>query len=124
MRKTLLIIFGLILFEANEYLLQGIAAAQSISTGAISKSKDLVLVGKVTKIYPVAKSHSLRNWAIIVQVVSMESGELTAANLTFTVHSPAQAGLRIGRVYRIKATSTDGGYVVDEIVLEEVGARK
>jgi hypothetical protein len=79
-----------------------------------AKTEDLVMVGTVTKIYPTAEPRSLRNWAVVVNVDRVVSGEFTGTSFTFAVHSPARAGLQVGRTYTIKATRTAAGYFVDE----------
>src|SRR5687767_11493259 len=122
MRKTSLLILALILSGVNGF--RSSATAQSVATAATSKSSDLVLTGTVTKTYPVAASRSLRRWAVVVRVARVVSGEFSGATFTFTIHSPARAGLRVGRTYTIKATPTGAGYVVDEFALKEVPAGK
>ena len=123
MRRVWLIVLGCLLVGANHLPSRGFVRAQSSSSGT-EKSSDLVLVGTVTKLYPLAAPRSRRRWAVVTRVESVASGEFTGATFTFTVHSPAQSGLRVNRAYLIKANMTDGGYVVDELSLEEVRARK
>ena len=124
MRKTWVIILGLLLFGANQLSSRGFGRAQPASQSAEPKSYDLTLVGTVTKLYPVAAPRSRRRWAVVARVNSVTSGEFSGTTFTFTVHSPAQAGLRVNRDYVIKATKTDGGYLVDELALEEVRGRR
>ena len=124
MRKACVIILGCILFGANQPSSRGFNRAQSASSSADRKVDELVLVGTVTKLYPIAAHHSLRRWAVLVRVESVVSGEYRAATFTFTIHSPARAGLRVNRAYLIKATKADGVYVVNEFTLEEVRAQK
>ena len=124
MRKSLAIILGLLLFGASHLPPRAFGRAQSASSGAEPQSYDLTLVGTVTKLYPVAAHRSRRRWAVVTRVESVASGEFAGATFTFTVHSPAQAGLRVNRTYLIKATKTEGGYLVDELRLEEVRGRK
>lgn len=86
-------------------------------TGSIlqaAKAEGLVLVGTVTKIYQLADTRSRRSWAIVANVDRVLSGEFTGTSFTFAVHSPARAGLQVGRTYTIKATRTAEGYLVDE----------
>lgn len=78
----------------------------------------------MTKLYPVAAPRSQRRRAVVARVESVASGESSGATFTFTVHSPARAGLRVNRAYRIKATKTGGGYLVDELAMEEVRIRR
>lgn len=88
-----------------------------------AKTKDLVVVGTVTKIYPTAEARSLRNWAVVANVDRVVSGEFSGTSFTFVVHSPARAGLQVGRTYTIEATRTAEGYVVDEAQWRERAVR-
>lgn len=124
MRKTWVVTLGLLLLAANQLPSRGFSRTQSTSTAADNKSYDLVLVGTVTKLYPVAAQRRRRRWAVAARVDRVVSGEFSGPSFTFTVHSPALAGLRLNQTYIIKATKTDGGYVVDELAFEEVRARK
>ena len=125
MRKTWVVILGLLLCGAASQLSSRVCGqAQSASSSVEPKSYDLTLVGTVTKLYPVAAPRSRRRWAVVARVNSVTSGEFSGATFTFTVHSPAQAGLRLNRDYVIKASKTDGGYLVDELALEEVRGRR
>ena len=101
--------YGKIIPSKNLDRLPGVFAA-GISTP--DKTKDLVLVGTVTKIYPVAGV--LRRWAVVAQIDKVVAGEFTGTTFTFTVHSPTSSGLRVGRSYTIKATWTGDSYAVDQ----------
>jgi hypothetical protein len=79
-----------------------------------AKTEGLVVVGTVTKIYQLADTHSLKNWAVVANVDRVVSGEFTGTSFTFVVHSPARAGLQVGQTYTIKATRTAEGYLVNE----------
>ena len=85
-------------------------------TGAsAAPPKKLALTGTVTAISQVySKPPSLRNWAVTVRVERVKEGEHSAPEFTFTVHSPARAGLAVGRRCTIEATWTGQGYVVAE----------
>jgi hypothetical protein len=120
---TWIIIIGFLLFGANEVLgciygkfipSRGFDRAQVVSTGTIVKERDLVLIGTVTKIYPLATAHSRRNWAVVAHIDRVVSGEFSGTTFTFAIHSPARAGLRVGRTYTIEARWTAEGFVVDE----------
>jgi hypothetical protein len=124
MRKAWAIILGLLLFGANHLPSQGFGQAQAAPSGAEPNSYDLVLVGTVTKRYPLAAPRSRRRWAVVARVGSVSSGEFAGGAFTFTVHSTALAGLHVNRAYIIKATKADGGYLVDELSLEEVRTRQ
>ena len=96
-----------------------VAQTQSSSTHS---PKDLVFIGTITKIYPFsAPATVLRRWAVRAHVDRVVSGTFSGDTFTFTVHSPAQSGLRVGRAYTIKATWTIEGYVVDESTLRTAG---
>jgi hypothetical protein len=124
MRTACAIVLGLLLFGANQLPSRGLGRGQSAPAGAGPKRYDLVLVGTVTKLYPAGAPRSRRRWAVVTRVESVESGEFSGATFTFNVHSPALAGLRLNRAYVIKATKTDGGYLVDVQNLEEVRPQK
>jgi hypothetical protein len=123
---TWIIVLGFLLFGANEVLgctcgvsatPQSFDGAQAVSTGTNLKSqkaKDLVLVGTVTEIHQRHAARSLKNWAVVVRIAKVVSGEFSGKTFTFAIHSPARAGLQVGQTYTIKATWTDKGYVVDE----------
>ena len=123
---TWIAIVGFLLVGASEVvacacgaitLSQGLDGAQAVLTRTIlklQKSKDLVLVGTVTKIDPIAATHSIKNWAIVVHVDKVVSGNFAGTTFTFTIHSPSLAGLQVGKTHTIKATWTDAGYVVDD----------
>lgn len=132
MRKAW-IVLGLLLSGANEALSSedgaiippgGSHGAQAVFAGAKMQSdetKDVVLVGTVTKIYPVAGL--LKRWAVVIHVDRVVSGEFPESTFTFKIHSPSRAGLRVRRTYVIKVTRDGEGYVVDEFALEEVRTR-
>ena len=124
MRKTWVVILGLLLVVANQLPSRGFGRTQSTSPAADTKSYDLVLVGTVTKLYSAAAPRRRRRWAVAARVDRVVSGEFSGASFTFAVHSPALAGLRLNQTYIIKANKTDAGYVVDESAFEEVRARK
>jgi hypothetical protein len=77
-------------------------------------AQDLVFIGPVTKIYPVASAHSLRNWAVVAHIDRVISGEFSGTTFNFTVHSPSRMGLEVGRAYTISAKRNAGGYRVDD----------
>ena len=96
-----------------------LAQTQSSSTDL---PKDLVFIGTVRKIYPFSAPATVRRrWAVRAHVDRVVSGTFSGDTFTFTVHSPAQSGLRVGRAYTIKATWTIEGYVVDESTLQTAG---
>jgi hypothetical protein len=98
----------------------GLAPTHSSSSDS---PKDLVFIGTITKIYPFSAPATVRRrWAVRAHVDRVVSGTFSGDTFTFTVHSPAQSGLRVGRAYTIKATWTDKGYVVDESNLRTASA--
>ena len=106
--------------------LVSLTVAQSASTQTQSSAahppKDFVFIGTVTKVYPFsAPATALRRWAVRARVDRLVSGTFSGDTFTFTLHSPSQAGLRVGRAYTIKATWTVEGYVVDESTLRTAG---
>jgi hypothetical protein len=120
MGKLWAVILGLLLFGVDHPPMRSFAQAQTSSQEGERKSSDLELVGTITKIYPVAAARSWRRWAIVAHVDSVSLGEFSGTTFSFTVHSPARAGLRVNQTYIIKAKKTNGGYVVDELRLEAV----
>ena len=109
-------------------LVASLTVAQSPFTLAQTQSsstdlpKDLVFIGTVRKIYPFSAPATLRRrWAVRAHVDRVVSGTFSGDTFTFTVHSPAQSGLRVGRAYTINATWTIEGYVVDESTLRTGG---
>ena len=109
-------------------LVASLTVAQTLSTLAQTQSsstdspKDLVFIGTITKIYPFSAPASVRRrWTVRTHVDRVVSGTFSGDTFTFTVHSPAQSGLRVGRAYTIKATWTTDGYVVDESTLRTAG---
>src|SRR5712691_508030 len=109
-------------------LVASLTVAQSPSTLARTQSlstdlpKDLAFIGTVRKIYPFSAPATVRRrWAVRAHVDRVLSGTFLGDTFTFTVHSPAQSGLRVGRAYTIKATWTIEGYVVDESTLRTAG---
>jgi hypothetical protein len=129
----LCIILGFLLLGANEVFSSeygtiippgSSGGVQTVRAGPNlkpDKSQDIVLVGTVTKIYPVASL--LKNWAVVVHVDRVVSGEFSDTTFTFTIHSPSMAGLRVCGTYIINATWAGEGYVVDESTLKEVRPR-
>src|SRR6266550_3853709 len=111
-------------------LVASLTVAQSPSTLAQTQSssadlpKNLVFIGTVKKIYPFSAPATVRRrWAVRAHVDRVLSGTFSGDTFTFTVHSPAQSGLRVGRAYTIKATWTIEGYVVDQSTLRAASVR-
>ena len=113
-RKACLIILVCILFGANILPSQAHPQAQSAGSDTDQKADELVLVGTVTKLHPIAAPRSLRRWAVVMRVEKVMSGKFSGATFTFTVHSPANAGLQVNQTYTVKATRAGEGYLVNE----------
>jgi hypothetical protein len=98
-------------------VLAAIAASlvtQPLIEASAAAEKKLELTGKVIAIFPVrAKPPSMRNWAVKVRVESVEVGEFSGHEFTFSIHSPAVAGLAVGGCCAIEATWTEQGYEVN-----------
>jgi hypothetical protein len=98
-----------------------VAIAASLITqplaGALAEpsAKKLVLTGTVTAISLFnAKPPSKRNWVVTIRVEKVKAGKFSQPEFTFTVHSPARAGLAVGRRCTIEVTWTGQGYIVDD----------
>jgi len=77
--------------------------------------KDLVLVGTVTKVAP--RDHEpwdADRWAVTMTVDRIVSGDFFGTTVTFVIHSPGRAGLKVGKSCTIKAAWTENGYVSKE----------
>lgn len=116
-----IIILGFTIFGANSVLgcvcgtiipSRGFDGEQAVFTD--TTAKDLVFIGTVSEISPLPVASSLTKWAVIAHIDKVVSGEFSGTTFTFAIHSPARAGLRVGRRYTIKATWTGDAYVVDE----------
>jgi hypothetical protein len=86
-------------------------------TGASAEAsvEKIALTGTVKAISQVyAKPPSQRNWAVTVRVEKVKAGKYSQPEFTFTIHSPARAGLAVGRRCTIEATWTGQEYVVAE----------
>ena len=118
---TAIIVLGFLLFAVFGYACGAIAlpqdfdGAQAVSTSTIVKEGDLEFIGTVTKIYPLTSIRLRKNWAVVTHVDRVVFGDFSGTTLSFATHSPTLSGLQVGRTYKIKATWTDKGYVVDEL---------
>lgn len=84
---------------------------------AKSSKEDLVFIGRVTSITSADTGNPLRHWLVSTSVDNVLSGELASAAFEFAIHSPARAGLKVGKTYTIPAHWTGEGYLVDELDL-------
>jgi hypothetical protein len=88
------------------------ALSRALATPSTNK---LVLTGTVTAISPVrTRAPSRRNWTVTVRVERVKTGKYSQPEFTFNIHSPARAGLAVGRRCTIEATLTGQEYIVDE----------
>ena len=112
----------LILLVASLTVAQTPSTLAQTQSSATHSPKDLVFIGTITKIYPFSAPATVRRrWAVRAHVDRVVSGTFSGDTFTFTVHSPAQSGLRVGCAYTIKATWTIEGYVVDQSTLRTAG---
>ena len=94
---------------------------QGLTIAAPPAGEALVIVGTVADIRSQSAPHSRRDWAITVHVDKVTLGKFSGATFSFSVHSPARAGLVVGHTYIIKATWNGEGYDVDETQWHEPG---
>ena len=92
------------------FLVAGIGTAMA----AKSSKKDLVFVGTVNSIISADTGDPFREWVVSTSVDKVLSGELASSTFEFAIHSPARAGLEVGRTYTIPAHWTGKGYLVNE----------
>jgi hypothetical protein len=112
----------IILLVASLTLVQTPSTLAQTPSSSSDSRKDLVFIGTITKIYPFSAPEAVpRRWAVRAHVNRVVSGTFSGDTFTFTVHSPAQSGLRVGRAYTIKATWTIEGYIVNEFTLRTAG---
>jgi hypothetical protein len=89
------------------------AAAPMTSAKAKAPSKTIVLTGTVGSIFMVDTPAPLRHcWGIYFHVERVKKGRYSEPTFTFTVHSPAHSGLRVGERYTIEANWTGKEYEV------------
>ena len=114
----------LILLVASLMVPQAPSTLAQTQSSSTDSPRDLVFVGTITNIYPFSAPATMRRrWAVRTHVDRVVSGTFSGDTFTFTVHSPALSGLRVGRAHTIKATWTIEGYVVDEATLRTAGGR-
>lgn len=120
---TAIVVGGLFLFVGDGVLAcshrktiptQHVDCSQSGSDDSSVEKPCLVFVGTVSRIYPIRPTRSRRNWAVVAEVNRLVSGEFSGRTFTFTVHSPARIGLRVGMTYRFEAAWSNGKYVVND----------
>jgi hypothetical protein len=80
-----------------------------LAHGALAEPRveELVLVGTITSIFTVhAPPPSRRNWGVTVRVDKVKLGNYSEPTFTFTIHSPARSGVKVGLRCTIVATKT------------------
>jgi hypothetical protein len=92
---------------------------------AAAPAKKLVLTGTVTSIVQIdALPPSRRNWGVTIRVDKVKIGKYAEPEFTFSIHSPARAGLKVGHRYTVEATWDGQEYLVQETVLMKEEAAK
>ena len=122
----------LVAFPKNIDLTTALAAAavllalQSIAAAAtVVPTKKLVITGTVTSIFQIdAPPPSRRNWGVTIRVAKVKVGKYTEPEFTFSLHSPARAGLRVGHRYTLEAAWDGQEYLVKETALMKEKAVK
>jgi hypothetical protein len=99
--------------------IQGAEDPLNVSELKPIESPDLVFTGVVTTIQPSPSKHSLQNWVVSTTVETIDSGDFKGKVFSFRIHSPAKAGLAVGKRYRFSAKKTKGGYRVNEFAIEQ-----
>ena len=85
---------------------------------AAAPAKKLVLTGAVTSIFQIdAPPPSHKNWGVTIRVEMVKIGKYAEAEFTFSMHSPARAGLKVGHRYTVEATWDGQEYQVKETAL-------
>jgi hypothetical protein len=101
-------------------------ALQSMTAArAAAPAKKLALIGTVTSIFQIdAPPPSRRNWGVTIRVDEVKTGKYAELEFTFSIHSPARAGLKVGHRYTVEATWDGQEYVVQETALMKEEAAK
>lgn len=88
-------------------------------------SKRVVLTGTIGSISPVRVSPpSTRNWEVYFHVEEVKKGMYSDSTITFRIHSPARAGLKLGGRYTIEASWTGQEYEVSEWTITAEGEKR
>lgn len=75
---------------------------------------DLVFHGTVKRIYGSPTAEFDANWVVELQVDQVIRGKYPGKAFAFRVQSASMSGLEEGRQYRVEATQTSSGYMVDQ----------
>lgn len=90
------------------------ANPSSASTPQNSNSDDLALLSTVTSIEGADIGNPRKKWVVTTRVDKVLAGHFAGSQFSFAIHSPAQSGLEVGKQYRIRATRTHEGYLVNQ----------
>ncbi|MEO8672790.1 MAG: hypothetical protein ABI411_15840 [Tahibacter sp.] len=99
-------------------LIVATVCTEGLAQSANSTSTDVIYVGTVSALTASALGQSEQNWTVVTDVQTVESGSFTGRTFSFRVHSPARAGLVVGRRYRFHAARRGDGYVIDDMHIE------
>src|SRR5450631_3469981 len=109
---------GYALLHATPPALQSAEAASVNPSGATTpqstNSDDLALLGTVTSIHVADTGNPRKQWVVTTRVDKILAGDFAGRQFSFAIHSQAQSGLEVGKQYRIRATRTREGYVVEQ----------
>jgi hypothetical protein len=104
-------------------LIAGVCGCTPVQESAMSKPvepasassilRDLTFLGTVTKIEAADTGDPRKEWVVTTRVDKVLSGDFSGSQFSFAIHSPAKSGLEMGKQYRIRATGTPEGYIVD-----------
>jgi hypothetical protein len=103
----------------------GFAVRPMASAAETTPSKKLVLTGTIGSISQVDPPQpSTKNWEIYFHVEKVKVGKYSDSTITFRIHSPACAGLKLGGRYTIEAAWTGQEYEVSERNITAEGAKR
>jgi hypothetical protein len=74
----------------------------------------LTLEGRVLRVAAAPLSGATRNWVVTLEVDQVISGRFAGKQFAFRIHSPARAGIVVGKHLVVEASPKHDGYVVDE----------
>jgi len=73
----------------------------------------LVLRGTIASIEPLGDNRSRHRWQVTLQVEEVLMGEFAGSTFAFPIHSPTKSGLATGQRRTVRASRSNGGYLVD-----------
>ena len=103
----------------------GLVGAPASAAGA-APSRMLVVTGTVASLSPVrAPPPSVKRWKVHFRVEEVIKGSCAESTITFRIHSPARAGLKIGGRYTIEAEWTgQEEYDASEFNIKAAGKKR